>query len=302
MKDISVLIVSYNVSNYLRACLESLRKWPAASMEIIVVDNASRDESVEMVSNEFPEVRLICNESNMGFPAANNQAIAASSGRYLFLMNPDAELLEDTLNPVIHYMDAHSDVMMLAPRLLNTDMSLQSSVWRFPTLGTFIAETFYLRTFLKHKNYSDQDINQTFEAESFSGAAIFFRREVVEKIGTLDEQLFWIEDVDFCYRASLAGMKRIYFPEVKMLHHISKSAKSNYRISLSNQIFNKIKFWKKHYSRAGLFLVIAISLYSVIARIVIFGLLSPLKKMYRLKADAYLYTLPKVFNPPSGIC
>ncbi|MEY3438514.1 MAG: hypothetical protein RL265_1099, partial [Bacteroidota bacterium] len=150
---------------------------------------------------------------------------------------------------------------------------------------SIFCEFHYLTSLLKRKNYLDKDFTKQFEAESFSGAAIFFRKSVLDKIGNLDETMFWIEDVEFCYRAVQNGIKCVYFPETKIIHHIGQSAKKNYTISISNQVFNKIKFFNKHHSNFSAKLVILLS-FNVV---------------YKRKASAYRYTLFKVFNPPKGI-
>ena len=151
------------------------------------------------------------------------------------------------------------------------------------------------------KNYTDKDLTQPFEAESFSGAAILFRKNVLDKIGMLDETMFWIEDVEFCYRAYQAKLKLLYYPEALILHHIGQSAKKNYNVSISNQVFNKIKFFKKHHSTIEWLLIVLLSFYHVVLKLIVFGLLSPFNPVYFRKAKAYLYTLPRVFNPPLGM-
>ena len=300
---ISVVIVSYNVKQLLHACLHTLYKHlsPELRVEVIVVDNHSSDQTVEMIGKEFPQVIVMANSHNAGFPAANNQAFKIARGNYIFMLNPDTEFHEDVIGKLYEKMERDPQVMLMAPKLLNSDGSLQKSVWRYPSLWTVFCEMHYLNMFLGPKNYSDKNKDTPFVAESFSGAAIFFKREVLDKIGMLDETMFWIEDTEFCYRANKAGLTLLYYPEVKLLHHIGQSAKKNFNISLSNQIFNKIKFFRKHYSKISYVLVTLLSFYHVLLKLLIFGLLSPLNKTYALKAKAYAYTLPKVFNPPQGI-
>lgn len=300
MIDISIVIVSYNVKDLLHKCLSSIYLYATNNIEVIVVDNDSKDETIEVVQNEFPQTILIANKENSGFPKANNQAFKIAKGKYIFMLNPDTELIDDSLKKLFDFMES-SDTDIVAPKLLNTDLSLQLSVWRNPTFLSFLGETFYVKPMSEKKNYSDIDKNSIFEADTFSGAAIFFRREIIDKIGMLDEKLFWIEDVDFCYRAKKAGLKLIYYPFAEIIHHIGQSAKKNYNISLSNQIFNKIKFFKKHHSKLEWLLVMFFSFIHCFLKLVIFSLLSPFNIVYYRKAKAYAYTLPKVFNPPIDI-
>lgn len=301
---ISVVIVSYNVCELLLSCLHSLKRFenPGITSEIIVVDNLSSDDTIKAIQSQFPEVILIANQENAGFPKANNQGFARASGDYIFMLNPDTELIEDTLTKLYAYLEENKAVSIVAPRLLNTDRSWQSSIWKYPSLWTVFCETHYLQTLLKKRNYLDSDLNAIFPVESVSGAAIFFRKEVLDQIGNLDETMFWIEDVDFCYRANQAGLTCMYYPKTELIHHVGQSAKKNYNISISNQVVNKIKFFRKHYSRLQTFMVVLLSFYHVLLKLFIFTLLAPFKKVYYRKAKAYWFTLPRVFNPPKGIC
>ena len=300
---VSIVIVNYNVKELILTCIRSLFHFHHNHdlFEVIVVDNQSVDGSCKAISDELPQVILIENKENEGFPKANNQGFSIANGEFIFMLNPDTEFIENSIDKMVSYMDQHTNVSILGPGLLNTDGSRQQSVWRYPSLKSIFCEFHYLSVLLKQKNYREKDFTKTFEAESFSGAAIFFRTAVLEKIGNLDETMFWIEDVEFCYRAVQSNLTCIYFPETKIVHHIGQSAKKNYNISLSNQLFNKIKFFKKHRSKFSANLVIMMTFIHVIQKIVVFGILSPLNVVYKRKAKAYIYTLPKVFNPPLGI-
>ena len=154
--DLSIIIVSWNVRDLLRACLTSLtnderRATKDAteassfvlrpSSEIIVVDNASSDDSAAMVAAEFPAVRLIANVENVGFTRGNNQGLAVARGRYVFFLNPDTEVVGDALATMVAYLDAHPEVGALGPQLRYGDGSLQSSRRRFPTFATALLES-----------------------------------------------------------------------------------------------------------------------------------------------------------------
>ena len=173
---ISIVIVNYNVKDLLLTCLRSLFQFhPNSSFfEVIVVDNQSSDSSCEAIRMEFPQVVLIENTTNAGFPQANNQGFEIAKGSYIFMLNPDTEFKENSLDLILKYMEENKSVDLLGPGLLNTDGSRQQSVWRFPSLTSVFCESFYLNFLLKKKNYADQNFEKIFEAESFSGAAIFF--------------------------------------------------------------------------------------------------------------------------------
>lgn len=303
MKDmVSIIIVNYNVADLLINCIQSVyTNCIGVKFEIIVVDNSSTDTSAEKVRNRFPEVRWIQNLHNAGFPAANNQGINAAKGNYYFLLNPDTELLDDSISILKEKLDANPLVSLVAPQLLNTDRSIQSSLFHFPSIPYILVEDFYLKSFAKLKYYANKDLSKSFDVESAAGAALFFKRHLIEQIGMLNEKLFWIEDVDFCYRIRKAGGIVRYIPDTKIVHHSGQSAKQNYNISICNQVINKIKFFKLYKSTFQLAIIYLISSVNVFLKVIVFGLLSPFKKMYRMKFNAYVYTIPKIFSATSQL-
>jgi len=241
MTDLSIIIVNWNVCQLLRRCLLSIlqsegpsldasrSEW-AADTEIIVVDNNSSDDSVQMVRGEFPGVRLIVNNVNLGFPVANNQGIAQARGRYLFLLNPDTEVVGDSLTKMVEFADANPDIGLIGPKLLNTDGSVQSSRRRFPTIATAVFESTWLepwvpRTILDRYYMRDQDDDVIQDVDWVQGAALFMRREVVEQVGGMDEQFFmYSEELDWCRRIKNAGWRIVYSPEAQIIHHGGKSS------------------------------------------------------------------------------
>ncbi len=298
--DISIIIVNYNVKHFILKCLKTIyeNNKSLLKLEIIIVDNNSTDGSVEAIKEEYPEVIIIENKHNAGFPAANNQGFEIAKGKYIFMLNPDTEILDDALSKLFNQMEHNPELDIIAPMLLDTGLSRQISAWRFPTLWSLFCEMHYLKKFLEYKSYSDKDLNKSFEAESFSGAAMFFKKEVFAKIGMLDESMFWIEDIEFCYRAKKANMKLLYYPEAKVIHHVGQSAKKNYKVSLSNQIFSKIKFLKKYENKITYLGIFVLSVYHVILKLIIFTALAPFKTIYWKKSQAYAHILLKIFNPP----
>lgn len=302
MIDISIIIVSYKVKSLLIDCLQSIfQNNNGLSIEIIVVDNNSNDGSVEAVKEKFKTVTLIENKINLGFPAANNQALKIAEGKFILLLNPDTEIKVDALLKMIQFLNENPAISLLGPKLLNSDGSFQSSYWRFPTFWNVTVELFYLNKIFNNKYYPEKKSDTPFEVDSLSGAALFFRKELLQKIGLLDETLFWIEDIDFCYRAKQNGYKIIYFPDAEIIHHIGQSAKKDYRISLSNQVFNKIKFFGKHYSRLSKISITIVSFIHCVLKLIAFSILAPVNIIARRKAAAYWYMLPKIFNPPTSI-
>jgi GT2 family glycosyltransferase len=296
--DLSIVIVSYNVNDYLIKCLDSIYSFLSNSInfEIIIVDNDSKDESPEVIEKKFKNVLLIKNNFNAGFPAANNQAFRIAKGDFILMLNPDTELTDDSINKLYQFLKSDSSISIAGPKVLNTDGSLQQSVWRLPTIGHVFAESFHLKHIIKNKYFNNLNPNQTTLVDSVSGCCLMFRKDLFEKIGMLDENLFWIEDVDFCYRAKLKNLKTAYYPLSQIFHHSGKSVKANYNFAYYNKIFNFIKYYKKHFSFFQFLIVWIISFVHVFYKIILFGILAPFKSVAASKAKAYLYTFKFFFH------
>ena len=196
--QLSIIIINYNVKELLLKCLASVynNTNPSYVFEVIVVDNASTDKSIEAVKEKFPQASVIENKNNLGFPAANNQGFRLAKGKYIFMLNPDTEIDNDTLMILSDVLNKNSDIALVAPKLFNTDGSLQYSAWRFPTIRYIAADLFYLSKLIGSKYYTEKNFDQPFEVDSVSGAAMFFRKELLDQYGFLNEKLFWIEDID----------------------------------------------------------------------------------------------------------
>lgn len=228
--DLSIVILNWNVRELLDRCLASLRSDHYA-LEIIVVDNASRDDSVAIVREKYPQVTLIANTENRGFTGGNNQGIAASRGRYVMVLNPDTEVLGDALDRMVRYLDEHPDVGALGPQLLNPDRSIQSSRRRFPTLTTAFFESTWLqgvapRGILTRYYMADVVPDHTHEVDWLNGACTALRREVLDQVGVYDAQNFFMysEELDLCRRVKEAGWKIVYLPEAQVVHYVGKSS------------------------------------------------------------------------------
>jgi N-acetylglucosaminyl-diphospho-decaprenol L-rhamnosyltransferase len=292
---VSIVIVSYNVKEFLQDCLYSLIRYSfEINYEVIIVDNASTDGTIDMLNKKFPAFKVIANRINQGFPAANNQAFRIANGKYIFMLNPDTLFIEDALRMIVSYMELNLDIFLLGPRLLNEDKTIQRSIQRFITVSEIIFETFYLHHFYKSRTeYNLNKINSPIFVEALSGAAIFFRVELLDKIGYLDEDLFWTEDMEFCYRSNRNGFKALYFPDTKIVHYIGASGKKDLRIMISNQILTKINFFKKNHSKIEYMLVLIFRLLHIISRLIVLKFLSIFNKMNAVKAKAYSFTFKR---------
>lgn len=254
--DLSVIIVNYNVRYFLEQALLSVRKASQGlEVEVFVVDNNSVDDSVPMVREKFPEVKLIVNNDNPGFSIANNQAIHQSTGRYVLLLNPDTIVEEDTFEKCLKFMDAHPKAGGLGVRMIDgSGKFLPESKRGFPSPFVAFAKSFGLsKVFPKsrlfnhyHLGYLDEF--ETNEIEVLAGAFMWMRRSVLDKVGLLDESFFMYgEDIDLSYRIIKGGYKNYYFPETSILHYKGESTKKgslNYVRAFYNAM---IIFAKKHF-------------------------------------------------------
>ncbi len=230
--DLSIVIVSWNVRDLLQTCLESLRPaWERTWAEVIVVDNASTDGTPDLVRDHYPAVRLIANLANRGFGAANNQGMAAASGRYILLLNPDTVVLPGALETLVGFLEAHPRVGLAAPRLLNPDGSLQRNAFRFPGLVQVALDLFPI-----HPRLRDSALNGRYRREPQAtgpfaidhplGAALLVRCEIWQQTGGFDEDYFmYAEEVDWCWRIHKAGWMIWQVPEARIIHYGGQSTR-----------------------------------------------------------------------------
>jgi GT2 family glycosyltransferase len=290
--DISIIIVSYNVQKYLCNCIDSLLAQTDIVVEIIVVDNNSTDGTIEILESKYPNVKRISNSYNAGFSAANNQGIKESSGETILVLNPDTELMEaDTLRRMKDSLNSNPQTAIVAPCLINSDGSFQLSFWNYPGIKELLFELFYI-----HKIKKTEQPASAIEVEAASGAALIFRKSLINEIGGLDENMFWMEDVDFCYRAFETGKKIILNPEIKIIHHGGKSSVGNYDITIPNQVMSRIKFSKKHDTKPEFYLINMLSLIFICSRLSSFTLGSVLMKKSNAKRKAYVIALKSYFS------
>jgi GT2 family glycosyltransferase len=257
--DISVVIVGWNAKHYLELCLDSLAKAPPRrSMEVFVVDNASTDGSAEMIKAKFPWVKLIKSPENLGFSKGNNVAIRQCQGRYIALVNPDVIVFAGCLDALADFLDQNPKVGNVGPRVFNPDMSMQSTCRRFPTLwNNFCTATRLERAFKgspffagEHMFYFAHD--RTLAVDVIVGCFSFIRREALDSVGLLDENLFMYgDDVDWCRRARNAGWQMTFYPGGQAIHDRGKTtAPYPVRFAVAQQR-SVLYYWTKHHSFWG---------------------------------------------------
>jgi hypothetical protein len=270
MIDLSIVILNWNVRDLLRQCLKSVYTVRSMlSTEVIVVDNASSDDSVAMVRAEFPDVRLMVNAANRGYTGGNNDGIAASTGRYVLILNPDTQVIGDALSTLVTYAEAHPDVGVVAPQLLNPDGSVQPSRRRFPTLTTALFESTWLQSIaprgvLRDYYMLDRSDDETLQVDWAVGACLLVRREVIDQVGPLDEGFFmYSEELDWCRRIKQAGWKIVYLPKAQVIHHMGKSSE---QVVAQRHIYfqtSKVRYFRKHHGKgaAGFLRIALLAMY-----------------------------------------
>ncbi|MEP0862077.1 MAG: glycosyltransferase family 2 protein [Ignavibacterium sp.] len=247
--DVSIVIISWKMRDLLERCLKTIFNFTKdLSFEIIVVDNNSEDGTSEMISEKFPQIKLVKNSENRGVAPARNQGIKETTGKYILILDADMELVENSIKQLFDFMERTDDCGIVGCKLVDQNRQLQFSCKRFPTLLAFLfrrlewIESIKNSSTLRNHTMQDWDHNEIKQVDYLIGACQFFRRDVIEKIGLYDDNIFYgPEDIDFCLRAWKAGWKVYYYPLTQIIHHEQRITKKN--------LFSKISL--KHF--AGIF-------------------------------------------------
>jgi N-acetylglucosaminyl-diphospho-decaprenol L-rhamnosyltransferase len=259
LMDLTIVIVSFQVHDCLERCLESLlRARRSCSIEVIVVDNASTDNSASIVREKFPYVHLIANQKNVGFAKANNQGLQIARGRYWMLLNPDTEFpanSPDALELMLSFMDAHPLAGACGPSLFYPDGSRQHSAFRFPSLAQLYVDLFPVHWRLRESALNGRYAPSMYERglpfliDHPLGAALFVRAETARQVGLLDEDYFiYAEEVDWCLRMKHAGWEIWCVPDAKIVHHEARSTRQ-FREQMFVELWKaRFTLFRKHYS------------------------------------------------------
>ena len=267
---LTIIIVNYNTQHLLSRCLDAVAdNLKQISGKIIIVDNFSKDDSVNYIRQHFNNVQLITNDKNIGFGRANNQAIAGIEGEYVLLLNTDAFLSANTISDTILYMEANPKIGILGVKLTGEDGELQPSCRYFPTLSNiFLTKTGLNKLFsqvqlIDNKNW---DATQTQECDWVPGCYYLVRKSVVDQIGLFDPRYFmYYEEVDHCLRAKNAGWKVLYYADSAVIHLGGESAKSEGKLTSGKQLNalqteSELLFFRKNYGICKLLLHIFLSM------------------------------------------
>ena len=258
---LSIIVLTWNSAEEIEACLNSLEgNFGDVSHEVLVVDNASTDDTVARVASQFPAVDLTQNEENLGFAAGINRGIEHACGRYLLLLNPDTVVHRDALLTMVRYLESHPRVAAVGPRLIEDNGRTQRSCIHYPTIS---------RVLLAHLTEGGYlpDGEGPAAVDALSGAALMVRRDVVEAVGPLDPEFFMYgEDTEWCYRMTQAGWEVHYLPEAKITHLRGRSAQQVPVHTYVRRRVAKLLFLKKHGSQWQVWLLARLFAFNIILR------------------------------------
>jgi GT2 family glycosyltransferase len=269
--QLSIVIVSWNTADLLLQCLASIYEHaPQIDFETFVVDNASTDGSGEAVRARYPQVTLIANPGNVGFSRANNQAIRASSGRYVLLLNPDTKVLPGALETLTTYMDAHPQTGGLGARILNPDGTLQESCYPAPTLPRELWRLLHLDVLWPYGVYrmAAWDTHTPRHVEAVLGACLLVRRAAFDQVGLLDEDYFFTaEEIDLCTRLRRAGWQVEWTPDAQVIHYGGQSSRQVAEKSFLHLYAGKVLYFRKQHSAASAFIYKGVLYIATLARL-----------------------------------
>lgn len=252
MPTVSVVIVNWNTRALLQACLRSLPcEAEGLQLEVIVVDNGSTDDSAAMVEAEFPQVRLIRNADNVGFVRANNQGLATASGEFLFMLNSDTEVRPGAIERLVEVVGSDRAIGAAGPRLLNSDGTVQESFGPFPSA---VFRLFPSRFESGYRHRIEQRAQDgTADVDWLAGAAVMTRREVLERVGPLDERYYmWYDDLDWAQKLRQAGYQRVFAPDAVIVHHGRQTGRRLDNRELAAQLWDsEYTYLRLHHGRGG---------------------------------------------------
>jgi len=269
MVRLSIIIVNWNSGKYLEQCLRSIFKnKPRFSFEIVVVDNNSTDQSLKSIEKYHTWIEIIRNPTNMGLSKANNIGINKTTGKYILFLNPDTEILPETLNKIVRYFEEHKKIGALGPKLLNINRSVQTSCHGFITLAQVLFEISTLdKLFPKNRvnklilgkflgsifsnllaNY--KEYNKITKVNVVMGSCFLTSRATLEDVGYFDEHFFlYHEENELCYRLWKKGLNCIYFPKVSVIHYNKQSTSKIPEIVFFERCKSLLYYFRKHYSK-----------------------------------------------------
>jgi len=296
--DISICIVSWNTKDLLYDCIKSIKeKTSRINYEIIIVDNASKDGSVEMVRQKFPDCKLVASNRNWGFVKGNNIAIKEASGKYILYLNPDTTLVTSAINGMYNFLENNITYGAVGCKLTDKRGNIQyTCAAAFPTpFNTLCSLLFLDRIFTKSKLFTSRELNywnheDSRNVECLSGACIMARKGIVDELGGFDENIFmYSEDLDLCYRILKIGWQIFYLATEVIIHHegASTKVKENKNFAPLMQIASNYYFFHKNFGRIKAVQFRIAVCFGSLYRIIIIFLFTPI---LAFKRNFYLFS------------
>ena len=258
--DVSIIIVNFNSANFLVDCLKSIKSQTSVPHEVIVVDNASTDDSVDVIKRNCKGIMLIENKKNSGFAKANNQGFDNAQGRYLLMLNPDTIVLDKAIDKLVDYMDAHLDVGICAPKNVDKNGKNQANCDYFPSIVNDVIEYLNLNrkfpdiALLNRGRLLNWGYHEFREVDKVMGCSLIIRSELYKAVGGLDNRFFlYFEETDLCYRVRKTNYKIMYHPLASIIHFGGESTKTEKKkklvVKMNMEYFfdSKFYFYKKNY-------------------------------------------------------
>ena len=247
MVELSIIILTWNSKEFLKPCLQSIfGTTKATSFEVIVIDNASKDDTPQMIKKEYPNVILITNQKNRGMPA-RNQGLEIAQGDFMLLLDVDTVVHNWAIDSMVNYYRYHPEVGLLAAKIYYQDGRLDYSCRKFPTALTKFARrsnSKWARRLLTEEEFLDWDHNEVREVDYVTGACQMIRRETYQKVGPIDGNIFYgPEDADYCLRIWQAGYKVVYYPEAVITHFAQRITKKKPLSKLSWVQLNTLTYY-----------------------------------------------------------
>ena len=252
--DVSIIVVAWNVRKLVYDCLKSVyEQTKGINFEVIYVDNASIDNTVDMVRKQFPDVRIIENEVNQGFIKANNQGIEIAQGRYVLLLNSDTLVLDNAIAKMVNFADSHPEAAVVGCRVLNLNRTVRRTCFMYSSiLNMFLSAIYLYKIFPKNKFFGRErmtwwNFDDVREVETVSGSCSLVRKQGIEQVGVMDERYFvYGDDPDWCYRFKKSGWKIMFTPEPNIIHYGGQTTNNlsrKFKLQLSG---SKLIFMKLH--------------------------------------------------------
>ena len=282
---LSVAIAARNIRELLRNCLNSLRPAstgepvpPVSSMEVIVVDDCSSDGTAEMVRSEFPEVRLIRNDENLGFARSSNKGLLESGGDYLALLNADTVVPRGGLERLVAFLEEHPEVWAVGPKLVYPTGGVQPSCSTFLQVRYVLFEQLFLdKLFRRSRLFGGHfltwwDYSEPREVDVLSGACIVAPRRTWEQVGLLDENYFlYCDDPDWCLRVHQAGGKCFFLPDVEIVHYVGATSQANRGPAILAYNRSRCYYFRKFHGERAAELVRKIAVFGAGLRLALWG-------------------------------